>query len=36
MEIEPERRDGYGWYTDEPLKLIEKDYPKWLERLKKM
>ena len=33
MEIEPERRNGYGWYTDEPLKLIEKDYPKWRKRL---
>jgi len=33
MEIEAERRNGYGWYTDEPLKLIEKDYPKWRKRL---
>jgi PelA/Pel-15E family pectate lyase len=33
-EIEPERRNGYGWYTDEPLKLIEKDYPAWQKRAK--
>jgi PelA/Pel-15E family pectate lyase len=33
MEIEPERRNGYGWYTDTPSKLIEKDYPKWRKRL---
>ena len=33
MEIEAERRNGYGWYTDEPSKLIEKDYPKWRKRL---
>jgi PelA/Pel-15E family pectate lyase len=32
-EIEAERRNGYGWYTDEPLKLVEKDYPKWRKRL---
>jgi PelA/Pel-15E family pectate lyase len=32
-EIEAERRNGYGWYTDEPSKLIEKDYPKWRKRL---
>lgn len=28
-EIEPERRNGYGWYTDEPAKLLDKDYPAW-------
>jgi PelA/Pel-15E family pectate lyase len=32
-EIEPERRNGYGWYTDLPSKLIERDYPKWRKRL---
>jgi PelA/Pel-15E family pectate lyase len=32
-EIEAERRNGYGWYTVEPSKLIEKDYPKWRKRL---
>ena len=34
MEIEAERRNGYGWYTEEPLRLIEKDYPAWQKRLK--
>jgi PelA/Pel-15E family pectate lyase len=28
-EIEDERRNGYGWYTDAPLDLLNKDYPKW-------
>jgi PelA/Pel-15E family pectate lyase len=28
-EIEPERRNGYGWYTDDPAKLLDKDYPAW-------
>lgn len=27
-EVERERRDGYGWYTYEPQKLINK-YPAW-------
>lgn len=35
LEIEAERRNGYGWYTEEPLKLINKDYPAWQKRLKK-
>jgi PelA/Pel-15E family pectate lyase len=35
LEIEPERRNGYGWYTEEPNKLINKDYPAWQKRLKK-
>jgi PelA/Pel-15E family pectate lyase len=35
LEIEPERRNGYGWYSEEPLKLITKDYPAWQKRLKK-
>jgi PelA/Pel-15E family pectate lyase len=34
MEIEAERRNGYGWYTEEPLKLINKDYAAWQKRLK--
>jgi PelA/Pel-15E family pectate lyase len=34
MEIEAERRNGYGWYTEEPLKLLEKDYPAWQKRVK--
>jgi PelA/Pel-15E family pectate lyase len=28
-EIEDERRNGYGWYTDAPADLLNKDYPKW-------
>jgi PelA/Pel-15E family pectate lyase len=34
-EIEAERRNGYGWYTEEPLKLLNKDYTAWQKRLKK-
>jgi PelA/Pel-15E family pectate lyase len=34
-EIEAERRNGYGWYTNEPNDLLEKDYPKWKEKIKK-
>ena len=34
MEIEPERRNGYGWYTEEPLRLLNKDYAAWQKRLK--
>jgi PelA/Pel-15E family pectate lyase len=34
MEIEAERRNGYGWYTEEPLKLISRDYPAWQKRVK--
>jgi PelA/Pel-15E family pectate lyase len=36
LEIEAERRNGYGWYTEEPLKLINKDYPAWQKRLKRL
>ncbi len=35
MQIEPERRNGYGWYSTEPNQLLEKDYPKWKEKIKK-
>ncbi|MGH9934949.1 MAG: pectate lyase, partial [Blastocatellia bacterium] len=28
-EIEHERRTGYGWYTNAPASLLEKDYPAW-------
>ena len=35
LEIEAERRNGYGWYTEEPLKLINREYPAWQKRLKK-
>ncbi|MDT5272033.1 MAG: hypothetical protein QOH49_4219 [Acidobacteriota bacterium] len=34
LEIEAERRNGYGWYSEEPLKLINKDYAAWQKRLK--
>lgn len=34
-EIEAERRNGYAWYTNEPNDLLEKDYPKWKEKIKK-
>ncbi len=33
-EIEAERRNGYAWYSNEPNELLEKDYPKWLEKVK--
>lgn len=36
LEIEAERRNGYGWYTEEPLKLLNRDYPAWQKRLKKL
>lgn len=29
-EISEERKNGYGWYLDNPEKLINKEYPKWL------
>lgn len=35
LEIEPERRNGYGWYSIEPSKLIDKDFPAWQKRLKR-
>jgi PelA/Pel-15E family pectate lyase len=35
LEIEAERRNGYGWYTEEPNKLLNKDYLNWQQRLKK-
>lgn len=34
-EIEAERRNGYAWYVSEPNELIEKDYPKWKEKIAK-
>ncbi len=34
-QIEPERRNGYAWYISEPNELLEKDYPKWREKIKK-
>ena len=32
-EIEHERRTGYNWYVEEPVKLLKKDYPAWRERI---
>jgi hypothetical protein len=32
-EIEVERRTGYGWYGTWPQKLLETEYPKWLQKL---
>ncbi len=34
-QIERERRNGYAWYTNEPNDLLEKDYPKWKEKIAK-
>lgn len=28
-QIERERRGGYGWYSERPRELLEKDYPQW-------
>ncbi|MDQ3711422.1 MAG: pectate lyase [Acidobacteriota bacterium] len=33
-QIEAERRNGYAWYVSEPNELLEKDYPKWKEKIK--
>ncbi len=30
-EVDRERRTGSGWYVTNPLRLIERDYPKWAE-----
>lgn len=32
-EIEHERRTGYGWYTNAPAGLLEKDYPAWRKKV---
>ncbi|HSK71030.1 MAG TPA: pectate lyase [Pyrinomonadaceae bacterium] len=32
MQIEAERRKGYGYYTDEPNKLLTSVYPKWKQK----
>jgi PelA/Pel-15E family pectate lyase len=32
-DIEHERRTGYNWYVEEPVKLLTKDYPAWKKRL---
>jgi PelA/Pel-15E family pectate lyase len=31
-EIENERRAGYAWYGQWPLKLIQEEYPAWKKR----
>ncbi|MGI9242182.1 MAG: pectate lyase [Verrucomicrobiales bacterium] len=31
-DISEERREGYSWYVESPRKLLEKDYPIWIER----
>jgi PelA/Pel-15E family pectate lyase len=31
-EIEEERRNGYRWYVDDPVQLLNKDYPAWLKK----
>lgn len=28
-EVHHERRTGYGWYTNRPASLLERDYPAW-------
>ncbi|MDV7698941.1 pectate lyase [Chryseobacterium soli] len=33
-EVSEERRNGYSWFGDGPQKLIDKDYPKWLQKNK--
>jgi PelA/Pel-15E family pectate lyase len=32
MQVEPERRGGYNYYTDAPRRLLEQDYPRWAAR----
>ncbi|MBN2325586.1 MAG: pectate lyase [Candidatus Omnitrophica bacterium] len=32
-EIEHERRVGYGWYTDAPSDLLNRDYPEWQKKI---
>ncbi len=32
-EIEAERQNGYAWYVDGANDLLEKDYPKWRQKL---
>ena len=34
-QIEDERRKGYAWYVSEPNELLEKDYPRWKEKIAK-
>lgn len=32
-EIEHERRMGYAWYVRSPERLLERDYPRWKQRI---
>ncbi len=32
-ELDPERAGGYAWYVSSPENLIEKEYPKWKQRI---
>lgn len=32
-EVDRERRTGSGWYVTAPRRLLERDYPRWRERL---
>jgi PelA/Pel-15E family pectate lyase len=33
-EVSEERRNGYSWFGDFAKKLIDKEYPKWLDKNK--
>jgi PelA/Pel-15E family pectate lyase len=33
-EIEAERQNGYAWYVDEANELLNKDYPRWKEKIR--
>ncbi len=32
-DLDPERAGGYAWYVSSPENLIEKEYPKWKQRI---
>ncbi len=32
-DLDPERAGGYTWYVSSPQNLLEKDYPKWKQKL---
>jgi len=35
-EIGKERRNGYSWYGNWPEKLLQRDYPEWQKRIRKI
>jgi len=35
-EVSEERRNGYSWFGDFADKLINKEFPKWLDKNKKV